>query len=113
MLIIEQNTTTYLKLPLLEYFQSEIIPHIIAAELTLGSGKNKARKLWYSYDRSRSTMNFNKNTHNLEITVTPADSQQWQYQIPIQIRVKTKDGNIHASNVVYGYIKPILSTEEF
>lgn len=114
MIVITQNVTTNLSIPLTDYFSKEQLQNIIAIELTLGEKTQQVRKLWYNYDRSRSTMTFIQHTNTLNLKINAAESAQWLYQIPAQIRIKDRTGNISAnSNIFYAFVQPTLSAEEF
>ena len=113
MIVIEQNTTNNLTLPLKEYFEASILNNIVAAEITFGQGKEQIRKLWYAFDPIKSNASYIKSNNTIKLTLTPEDSLKWKYQIPIQIRIKTKDGFTPSSKIFYGYIQTVLSGEDF
>lgn len=113
MIIIEQNTTSKIVLPLADYFEAVDLKNIIAIEVTFGTKPHQSRKLWYIYDGEKTNMTFVKSTNCLDIKLLPSESAYWRHQVPIQIRIKNRQDKIISSDIFYANIKTILSAEEF
>ena len=113
-MIITKGSTNTINIPLTQYFNSNDLKLMIAAEATFGATSNeRVRKLWYKDNKSNSTMAIDRSGINLIIELNGAETSKWNYQIPIQIRIRKKSNDIVASNIFYANINMSLSTEEF
>ena len=111
-MIIGQNTTNKLNIPLKLFFSDINWNNINKIVIIFGTDKNTVQKRWDAFDKINSTMDYNRTNASLLVTLSQAETKQWNYQIPIQIRIKTKDGTVTNSKIFYGYINPCLSNEE-
>lgn len=115
MVIIKQNVTNTIVLPLKDYFTNEQMRNLQAIEVTIGE-KNKneqVRKLFYVTDKDKSDINFIRHNNSIEFALNATESSYWKYQVPAQIRIKNRDNVIASSDIFYCYIEPSLSAEEF